>query len=463
MSSCASSICLALFVTLSSGCSVGDRARPQRPNIVLIYADDLGWNDLGCYGNSYHQTPAIDSLAAQGTRFDAAYSAAALCAPARASLMTGRDVLAHGIYCVNSPETKHPEARRFDSPDNARKLTSGLPTIAEVLSDAGYRTGCYGKWHLGYERGVVSRWHPLRRGFDEAIQTRCPSGKRRYFYPNYSTIPAVPIEAGTHVSDFVSQQAVAFLERDDGRPFFLYLPYFSVHGPREAKPASLAAAKAAASRPGDDAIYAAMCADLDAAVGQVLSALERLGMDQNTIVVFTSDNGAITRYDNAPFREGKSWVYDGGVRIPMLIRWPGVTAPGSVCEDPVSQLDLLPTMAFAAAAEPPAKLDGVNLSGAIAETEPEGPRGVRDFRWYAPDYAQFRRGRFRRVPMSAVRRGRFKLVYDHEQDKAALYDLQTDPGEQADLATSEPQQLRELKASLDAWLATAPDLQLKPR
>lgn len=454
---------LAVLGALVSSCWVHQQRQPLRPNIVLIYADDLGWNDLGCYGNGAHQTPAIDALAAEGLRFRAAYSAAALCAPARASLLTGRDVLAHGIHCVNTPQQAHPDARRFDPPANTRQLSPELPTIAEALRDAGYRTGCYGKWHLGHERKEVSQWHPLRRGFEEAVQTRSPSGKRRYFYPDYTTIPDVPVEVGTHMSDFVSEQAVAFLERDDDRPFFLYLPYFSVHGPREAKPASLAAARAAASSPDSDPVYAAMCADLDAAVGVVLGALDRLGLAEDTMVVFTSDNGANSRYDNAPYREGKGWLYEGGIRIPMLVRWPGVVARGGVTSHPVSQLDLMPTLAQAAAAQLPSELDGVSLCGLLAGAPQAGALGARELRWHAPDYAQFRQGRFQRAPLSAVRRGRYKLVYDHERDHSSLYDLVSDPGESIDRAAEQPHVVDDLQRSLESWLAEAPALQPRPR
>lgn len=443
---------------LLTACAVAPPPQPRRPNILLLYADDLGWNDLGCYGNADHRTPRIDALAAAGARFTDAYAAAAVCAPSRASLLTGRDVLAHGIYCINDPEQGHPEARRLDSPPNRRRLPRALPTLAEALQGAGYRTGCYGKWHLGHDGDRISEWHPLARGFEEAVQTRSPSGKQRYFYPSFSTIPEVPIEDGVHLSDFVSDQAKAFLDRDDGRPWFLYLPYFSVHGPREAKPESLRAAKARGLA-GREAVYAAMCADLDTAVGAVLAHLEARGLADDTVVIFASDNGGTTASDNAPLRAGKGWLFDGGVRTPLIVRWPGVTSPGEVHDHPVSQLDLFPTLCRAAGAPAPAQLDGVDLAPLLTGEA----LAARPLRFHAPDYARFRRGAFERKPTSALRQGSLKLVYDHESASAALYDLATDVSEARDLAATRPQQAAALERALRAWLRSAPQLQPRRR
>lgn len=449
---CASLAVAALF----TGCAGAPATEPPRPNILLLYADDLGWNDLGCYGNADHRTPAIDALATEGARFTAAYAAAAVCAPSRASLMTGRDVLAHGIYCINDPEQRHPEARRLDSPANQRTLPRDLPTLAEALQGTGYRTGCYGKWHLGHDGDRVSEWHPLSRGFDEAVQTRSPSGKRRYFYPTFSTIPAVPIDDGVHMSDFVSNQAKAFLDRDDGRPWFLYLPYFSVHGPREAKPDSLRAAKDRGLE-GRDAVYAAMCADLDAAVGAVLAHLEARGQADNTIVIFASDNGGTIASDNAPLRAGKGWLYEGGVRTPLIVRWPGVTSPGATVDQPVTQLDLFPTLCRVAGADTAQELDGVDLAPLLTG----GDLAPRPLRFHAPDYGRFRRGAFDRKPASAMRQGSLKLVYDHETRRSALYDLTRDVSESEDLSADQPAITAELEVKLLQWLDE--NTSLRPR
>jgi arylsulfatase A len=446
------------MAALLAGCAGAPRTSAPRPNVLLLYADDLGWNDLGCYGSAGHRTPAIDALAGAGARFTDAYAAAAVCAPSRASLMTGRDVLAHGIYCINDPEQRHPEARLLDSPTNQRRLPRELPTLAEALQRAGYRTGCYGKWHLGHDGDQVSEWHPLARGFEEAVQTRSPSGKKRYFYPTFSTIPEVPIEAGVHMSDFVSDQAKAFLDRDDGRPWFLYLPYFSVHGPREAKPESLRAAKARGLK-GRDAVYAAMCADLDAAVGAVLTHLEARGLADDTIVIFASDNGGTIASDNAPLRAGKGWLFDGGVRTPLIVRWPGVTAPGEVHRAPVTQLDLFPTLCRAAGAAVAPELDGVDLAPLLAG----GDLADRPLRFHAPDYGAFRQGAFARKPTSALRQGGLKLLYDHETQRAALYDLSRDLSESQDLSGARPKRTSALEDALRRWLRENAALQPTPR
>ena len=422
------------------------------PNIVILYADDLGWNDLGCYGNRYHQTPALDQLCEQGTRFTAAYAAAPVCAPARASLLSGRGVLDHGIYCVNDPENRYPEARKFDSPPNQRRLPTAMPTLADVLKNAGYRTGCYGKWHLGYDGASVSPWHPLHRGFEEAVQTRSPSGKHRYFYPNFSTIPTVPVVDGQHLADFVSEEAIKFLARDDGRPFFLYLPYFSVHGPREAKPESLAVMTGIEQQiKTDDLVYASMCMDLDRAIGRVLAALDQQGFADNTVVVFASDNGAIARYDNAPFRRGKGWLQEGGIRVPMFVRWPGVVPVASTTGVPASALDLFPTLCSAANVAVPAACDGVNLLPAICSGD-ESSHRERDLFWHYPTYGAYRKGQFQMRPVSAIRCARHKLLFDYESGTVALYDLIEDPKEKHDLSGVQPVLAEQMRVRLFAWL-----------
>ena len=451
---------------LLAACSVPDaQPRLDAPNILVIYVDDLGWNDLGCYGNGYHETPEMDALCRSGMKFTNAYAAAPVCAPARASLMTGQDVVDHGIYCVNDPPRTHPEARKFDSPQNTVQLPLEKVTIADALREAGYRTGFYGKWHLGQDGEEVSQWHPLHRGFDEAVQTRSPSGNKRYFYPQFSTIPEVPIEDGTHLADFVTDQAIGFLERNAQRRFFLFLPYFSVHGPRQASPEALA--KFAAKDPSkttDDPVFAAMHADLDASVGRLLAALRSLGLEEDTVVVFASDNGATSRNDNSPLRRGKGWVYEGGIRIPMFVRWPGHVEPGSVCDEPVAAVDLFPTLCSIAGVEPPADqpVDGLDLVG-VLESGGQKRLPVRSLYWHYPVYGIWRDGRFRRTPMSAVRHGNYKLIYDYEADAAQLFDLAADPGEKNDLASEQPQVAAGLTLQLSAWVAQNPALAPIPR
>ena len=449
----------AFFVTASGVSTQASETQHGPPNVVLIVADDLGWTDLGCYGNEDHLTPAIDALSASGARFTEAYAAAALCAPSRASLLTGRDVLAHGIHCVNDPELGHASARLLDPPANRRRLVSALPTLAEVLRDAGYRTGCFGKWHLGHDGNRVSQWHPSARGFEEAIQTRSPSGDKRYFYPDFSTVPSVPVSDGTHLSDFVTQQAQTFLDGDDGRPFFLYLPYFSVHGPREAKAASLRAAEARGLE-GRDAIHAAMCADLDAAVGALLKDLRARSLEDDTVVIFASDNGGARERGNSGLRGNKGSLYEGGIRVPMVIRWPGLTRAGAVHDAPVSLLDLFPTACEAAGARAPSGLDGLDLTPLLTGGELDRDRALC---WHAPDYARFRDGAFERKPTSALRQGSLKLVYDHETRTSQLYDLASDAGEHADLAGREPEQKARMERLLQAWLKRAPELMPRTR
>jgi arylsulfatase A-like enzyme len=284
------------------------------------------------------------------------------------------------------------------------------------------------------------------------VQTRSPSGKRRYFYPDFSTIPIVPVPDGQHLSDFVSEEAIKFLARDDGRPFFLYLPYFSVHGPREAKPDSLAAMSSIEKHDKtDDPIYASMCMDLDQAIGRVLAALDQQGLADNTLVVFASDNGAIARYDNAPFRKGKGWLHEGGIRVPMLMRWPGVVPAAATCGTPTSALDLFPTLCSAANVTPPAECDGVDLLPVIFSGD-ESKHRDRDLFWHYPTYGSYRKGRFQARPVSAIRCGRHKLLFDYESGAVALYDLAEDPGEDHDLSSLQPLIAEQMRLRLFAWL-----------
>jgi len=459
----ASSAAAALLLTLTGCQSPPATAGNRAPNVLVLYVDDMGWNDLGCYGNDYHLTPAIDALCRAGMRFTSAYAPAPVCAPSRASLLTGRDVLGHGIYCVNEPERGHAEARAFESPPNRTRLPLTIPTMADVLQAAGYRTGCYGKWHLGHDGVDVSPWHPRNRGFEQAIQTRSPSGKRRYFYPDFSTIPAVPIAPGRHISDFVTDAAIDFLSRQDERPFFLFVPYFSVHGPRQAKPQTLQAfAERQPRRASDDPVFGAMHADLDAAIARLLTHLRELGLEDDTLVVFTSDNGANRRYDNAPLRQGKGWLYEGGIRVPMIVRWPGEVDAGGDCDAPVSAIDLLPTLCQIAGAETPADCDGLDLSALLRDGDATA-FWSRELAWHYPVYGLYRDDGFRKGPMSAVRRGRFKLLYHYESDRVELFDVVADPAEAHDLAPQQPELTQQMRGRLMAWLATNPAMLPSPR
>ena len=276
----------------------------KRPNILLVLADDMGWTDLGCYGNTYHETPNIDKLCAQRVKFTQAYASAPNCAPSRACLMTGQYVTRHGIFTVSSDD-KHPEAQKTVPPKNLKHLPLELKTIADELSAAGYFTGYCGKWHLGYERPEknISDYHPSRRGFQRALQTRSPRGDVRYFHPGFWTIPPREIEKDTYLTDYINDYAMNFLDEavKQDKPFFMYLPHFAVHGPLNAKKETIAKyEKKKKPDKADHPIYAAMHEHLDNNMGKLLKKLDDLELADNTIVIFYSDNGGHPKFSNAP-------------------------------------------------------------------------------------------------------------------------------------------------------------------
>lgn len=305
-----------------------------RPNIVFIVADDLGWTDLGSFGSGYYQTPHIDRLAATGMKFTSAY-ANPNCAPTRASLLTGRYTPRHGVMTVGSPERGRAEFRKLRPPKNTTELSLDEITFAEVLHDAGYVTAHIGKWHLG-----TGRYAPEAQGFDINIAGNGAGSPKSYFSP-YENPDLTDGRDGEYLTDRLSDEAVAFIEsQSDEKPFLLYLAYFTVHTPIQPRPdrAAKYETRPAVGGHGDPS-YAGMVDALDAGVSRVLEAIEAIGATENTVVLFVSDNGGLGGYDmaggknftdNAPLRGGKGMLYEGGVRVPLIVRWPGITQPGSV-------------------------------------------------------------------------------------------------------------------------------------
>ncbi len=402
---------------------------PTTPtNIVLLVADDLGFNDLGVQGSPVVPTPQIDGLAADGVRFTNAYATAASCSPSRAALLSGRYQQRLGFEFNTGPSRlAHAEGRGLDL---------SATTIADVLGGAGYATGLVGKWHLGTQDAL----HPLERGFDSFFGFL--AGAHSYFPAGtigHETLmrDRQPVEETAYLTDAFAREAGGFVTRHRDRPFFLYVSFNAVHTPIEAPDEYLSrfAHIADAKR----RTYYAMVSALDAAVGAILGTIDRLGLSEQTLVVFTSDNGGVIGLgDNAPLRLGKTYLFEGGIRVPMLMRWPGVASPGRVHADTVSTLDLLPT--FAAAADVPrpdeGELDGIDLGPSLRGEQP-GP---------IHEYLFWRNG-----PNRAARRGDWKLVKAGEH--VWLFDLATDVGEQTNLAATHPAVVGELLAALDEWEA----------
>lgn len=445
------------LVAWAAAVTVAAEARP--PNVILILADDLGWADLGCYGSRYHETPHIDRLAANGMRFTDAYAAGSNCQPTRAALLSGQYSPRTGVYTVGSAQRWDTSRRPLVPVENREHLPAGTATIADVLRSAGYATGMFGKWHLGDQHDP-----PSGRGFAEAV---IAGGSVQQGHFGFRPQPFMEVPPGAYLADFLTDQAVDFIGRHRAGPFLLYLPHFAVHSPFEAP---LDRIERFADKPpvGDQKspVYAAMLASLDASIGRIVAALEQGGIADDTLVIFTSDNGGVGGYareglpsqeitDNRPLRGGKGMFYEGGIRVPFIATWPGTIRPGTTCGEPVSSIDLLPTLAtLAGATRPEQPIDGADLGPLLRQG---GGRPLdRGLHWHFPGYlgaGEDHAGSYtwRTTPVGVIRAGRHKLIERFEDNSVELYDLEADPGEARDLAATEPELAGTLAARLAAW------------
>ena len=447
--------------------------KEERTNFVFILVDDLGWKDLACYGSPFHETPHIDRLASRGMRFTQGYAACPVCSPTRASIMTGKypvRLAATDYFGAPQPGnvadhwTRHKPLLPAPYED---RLPLGEVTLAEAFKRAGYATFFAGKWHLGPE----GFW-PEDQGFDVnrgGWRSGGPYGGNRYFSP-YGNPRLEDGPEGEHLPDRLAVETCRFIESHRDRPFLAYLSFYSVHTPLmcpealqekyESKAASLPPrteeeiwGKEGERRVRllqDHAVYGGMVESMDAAVGKVLDKLEALGLDQNTAVIFMSDNGGLSTSEghptsNLPLRAGKGWLYEGGIREPLIIRWPGHIDPGSVCDFPVISTDFYPTMLEMAGLNsmPEQHLDGVSIVPLLRGKT----RIERDtLFWHYPHY-----GNQGGSPGSAVRRGDFKLIEFFEDGRLELYNVREDIGEKKDLAGSLPEKAEELASRLREW------------
>lgn len=441
---------LALFAVLVSAAA----ARP--PNIVFILADDLGYTDLACFGSRYYETPNIDRLASQGVRFTNHHHHQN-CAPTRAALMTGQYAPRTGIYTVGNINRFEWASRPLRPVDNVTNLPLDRVLLPQVLKSAGYATAMFGKWHLGQQ----GDYHPGRRGFDEAIE----SAGQHY---DFRTNPAVDVPKGKYLADFLTDRAVDFIRRNRERPFFLYLPHFGVHAPHQAKEELVARFR---NKPGvgghRNPVYAAMIASVDESVGRITALLDELRLADDTVVVFASDNGGVGGYaraglergkddvtDNAPLRNGKGSLYEGGTRVPLIVRWPGRAPAGAACDVPTVHVDMLPTFAAIAGAALPARqtLDGESLLPLMRDPRARLARDA--FFQHFPGYLGAGPGQWRTTPVSLIHAGDWKLMEFLEDGRLELYNLREDIGESRNLAKELPEKTRELHARLVAWRAS---------
>ena len=440
-------------LAVTSSATAAEAADRGKPNLIFILADDLGWTDLGCYGSRYYETPQIDRLAGQGLRFTAGYTCGPNCQPTRAALMSGQYGPRTGVYTVGSIERFAWRTRPLRPVDNVEQLPLDKITLAQSLRAAGYATAMFGKWHLG-ERG---EYHPRQRGFDEAIVSM-----GQHF--DFATNPKADYPSGTYLADFLTDKAVDFIRRHRDRPFFLYLPHFGVHSPYQAKRELIAKFRDKPPAEGHrDPTYAAMIASVDESVGRVRAVLDELGLAENTLVVFSSDNGGVGGYqregiqgggitDNAPLRGGKGMLYEGGIRVPYIFCWRGRIAAGTTCDTPINSVDLYPTLLELAGGTPPADypLDGVSYARLLTSGGKE-PLPREAVYWHFPGYLGAGQGTWRTTPAGAIRSGDWKLLEFFEDHRLELYNLRNDVGERENLAVREPDRTKQLHAQLVAW------------
>jgi arylsulfatase A len=431
-----------------STASAATTIEAHKPNIIVILVDDLGWADLGCCGSTFYETPNIDRLARRGMRFTDAYAACPVCSPSRAAILTGKYPARLHLTDWLPGRADRP-SQKLLRPVIRQQLPPEEVTLAEALQPAGYVSASIGKWHLGAEP-----FWPEHQGFDLNVggtQTGSPPGG----YFRFRTPSLAARSDREYLTDRLTEEAVRFIQRHPDRPFFLYLAHYAVHIPLQAKPGGLAKyrAKPSGDSPQDNPIYAAMIEGVDEGVGKLLRALDDLEIADRTVVIFTSDNGGLSVREgpntpatsNAPLRAGKGYLYEGGIRVPLIVAWPGVTRPGSICEVPVSGQDLYPTILALAGVSPASGqvTDGESL---VPLLEGEGALRRDALFWHYPHYSN-QGGR----PGGAVRRGDLKLIEWYEDGRAELYDLERDLGERRDLATEQPEEVARLRRMLAEW------------
>ena len=445
--------------------TMASNAEQRQPNVVFILADDLGWRDTGAYGSTFYETPHIDALAKRGMMFTDAYAAAAICSPTRASILTGIHPARIGITTasghlerVNLDKSRRTRGKRNEpvlAAESVTRLRLEYFTLAEALNSAGYRTGHFGKWHLGREP-----YDPYQQGFDiDMPHSPGPGPSGGYLGP--WRFWEGKGKRGEHIEDRMALEASNFMRRNKDRPFFLNYWCFSVHAPMQAKPELVEKyrKKADPSNAQRNPINGAMVESLDDAVGALTGTIDELGITDDTIIVFFSDNGGMVhRFDggtvvtsNAPLRWGKSSIYEGGVREPLIVVWPGTAEPGSKSGEVVQSVDFYPTILemTGTAARSGQEFDGISIAPALRGK----PLDREAIFTHIPNYSAATLQR----PSTSVRKGDWKLIRFYcdgpeQADRCELYNLREDIGEQNDLAGAEPGRVEEMNAMIDRFL-----------
>lgn len=440
-----------------------DAGQPQPPNIVVFMIDDLGYSDVGCYGSQYYETPNIDKLAEAGTRFTTAYAASMVCSPTRASFLTGKyPGRLHITHAIPIEGHQRLTNTKFLDASYVKNLPLEEVTIAEALAPHGYTSAAVGKWHVNWDEG----FYPEQQGFDVNIGGNNMGNPGNYFCPydgkwrmtadhpyvEWNVLPHC--EDGEYLTDRLTVEAENFIQQNEDRPFFLYMQHYAVHTPIQAKENLIEKYK---KKPRDtvrghtNPKYAAMIQSVDESVGRILTKLKDLGLDENTIVVFTSDNGGHGKItSNWPFRGNKGNFYEGGIRVPLIVKWPGRIAATRHNDTPVITSDLYPTLLSLAGLplKPEQHLDGIDLGPLLTQNQ-EVDRGAPLY-WHFPNYTGG--GHPNSVgPCSVIRDHEWKLIEDLEDGRVELFNLKEDPGETRDLAGELPEKAEALKKKLNDW------------
>lgn len=445
-----------LLLAISGLCLMSGRHKEKKPNIIMFLVDDLGWTDVGCYGSDMYKTPNVDKLAAEGMRFTDAYAAYTVCSPTRASLMTGK--YPARLHVTDWIPGHKKSFAKLKIPEWTQYLPLEEHTIAEALSEQGYATAHIGKWHLGDDE----KYWPQHQGFDVNIGgfgagSPLGRGATGYFSP-YNNPELSDGPKGEYLTDRLATEACNFIDKnkDSGNPFFMDFWLYSVHLPLQAKPEAIEKYRQLVNKDAhqQNAIYAAMVEHMNDALGTIMKKLKDAGLDDNTIVIFYSDNGGIIGNhgarkitSNYPLRSGKGDVYEGGVRVPLIFRWPGKIKAGAVSHQQAISVDMFPTLLSMAGSSIDKNknpvIDGVDLKPLLLADKPLKQRPLY---WHYPHYHQ--EGA---KPYSAIRLGDWKLIEVFEEAEPQLYNLKDDIGESHDLHVSNPQKTKELLAMLHKW------------
>lgn len=437
---------IGLFLILAFFTTCNNPHQSSQPNIVFILADDLGYSQVGCYGSKYYQTPNIDKLAAEGMRFTDAYAACPVCSPTRASIMTGK--YPARLHITDFIAGNNRKDLPLLQPEWQKFLPLEETTFAEALKNEGYRTAIFGKWHLSQAKTPPESlpYNPDKQGFDETFVTYKPQGNMAQ--------PWQDAEDDAHNVDTITNLALDFMERNQNTPFFLLVSHNTIHDPLKEKSEIIAKYKSLSEsdKPENHPVIAAMIERLDDSSGKIITKIGELGIEKNTIIIFFSDNGGKHSYAaQTPLRAGKGWLYEGGIREPLIVKWKDRIATGSVSGSMVSSVDFLPTfLEMCNIKNLPSNIDGKSMVPVLKNPDAKIHNALF---WHYPHY-HFGSGM---KPAGAVRSGNYKLIEWYEpfllenENAWELFDLENDISETRNLADSLPEKTEELKQLLHNW------------